>query len=321
MLLVADEATGLPDPVFTPLEGTLTGKLNILLLIYNPTKTRGFAIASQDDPRFIALRWNSEESEIVTKSQVETYAKRYGRDSNTYRIRVLGLPPLATDDVLIPPDWITSAAERILDSMDDDPIIKGIDVGGGGDPSIICTRVGGDVTKISRNHSSDTMEVTAWACNEMDRDESTVNNIDMIGIGRGVFDRARQLGYQIFPVDSRNSAIRDDRYYNRRSEMYWNLRTAFEEGTISLYNVTDCRELFDELYAIKKKEDGKNRVQIFRKEEIKKELGHSPNCSDALAMTYARPEGMFRHQRRTAIDAYREALAKQERKKGGWMGA
>jgi hypothetical protein len=42
---------------------------------------------------FVCPHWNSEESELVPKQNLERDLKRHGRDSNFYRIRRLGLPP------------------------------------------------------------------------------------------------------------------------------------------------------------------------------------------------------------------------------------
>ena len=48
-------------------------------------------------------------------------------------------------------------------------------------------------------------------------------------------------------------------------------------------------ELFDELIGIEKKFDGRGRLQLQDKEEVKKVLGRSPDKADALALTLAEP--------------------------------
>ena len=294
MLFVVDEASGIPDPVFRPLEGTLTGKVNIVLLIYNPTRSRGFAIDSQRDPRFLAIRWNSEESEMVSKAHVEGMLAKYGKDSNTYRIRVLGLPPLADSDTLIPWDWIDDARDRVIEPDDGDPLIQGIDVGGGGDKSVSCRRWGGKVLPLERYNSKNTMEVAAWAARIYDVNDVTAAFVDLIGIGRGVFDRLRELRLRVYGADSRGRSREPERFANARAEMYWRLREAFETGTIS---IPDDQELIDQLGCLKYENEGK--IQIWKKSKLRKELeGDSPDEADALAMTYFLPENIFRKARK-----------------------
>ena len=46
---------------------------------------------------------------------------------------------------------------------------------------------------------------------------------------------------------------------------------------------------FDELTAVNKKFDGRGRLQLEDKEDIKKRLGRSPDKADALALTFAEP--------------------------------
>lgn len=293
MLFVIDEASGLPDPVFKPLEGTMSGIINIALIIFNPTRPRGFAIDSQGpDSRFIKRRWNAEESEMVTKEHVEGMAETYGRDSNTFRIRVLGLPPRTESDTLIPWEWIEDAKARTIEPDEYDPVIQGLDVGGGGDKSVSIIRHGGRVVSIERNSSKDTMVVAVWGKMRHMASEAVASIVDMVGLGRGVYDRMRELGVRAFAGDSRGRSTDADRFKNARAEMYWRLREAFEKGTIDIPNDDD---LINQLGCLKYDDEGK--IQIWKKSKLRKELeGGSPDEADALALTYYFPEASFRKQ-------------------------
>jgi len=320
MLLIADEATGIPDAVFRPLEGTLTGPLNLLILIFNPTRTHGFAIDSQRDPRFVHLRWNAEESENVSREHIETYREKYGVESNPYRIRVLGLPPLAGADCLISPNWIADAIERMqyMAVEEDAPTLCGLDVGGGGDKSVLITRDGGKVRpEILRNWTKDTMEVVGWAVTHADKVRASGLMIDLVGLGCGVYDRVRQLRRgRTFGVDSRRTARKEEQFHNSRAENFWNMREAFEQGTIA---IPDDKDLVDQLYVLKYKADERGRTQIYKKEDLRKELeGDSPDEADALANTYAYPESMFRGTKQKDRDKYGD---KPDEGEAGWMGA
>lgn len=292
-LFVLDEASSIPEAVWKPVEGTLTGRLNLVLIIFNPTRTTGFALRSQyeDKDKWVAVRWNSAESEIVSKEHIANLAK-YGTDSNTYRIRVLGLPPLTDENTLIPSDWIEDAVEREFEDDANDPIIAGIDVGGGGDKSVICVRKGGRILELLYNNCKDTMQVADWVGENLDRFDCAVGFVDIIGIGRGVFDRLRRMGYNVRPADSRGKAKDPDRFFNTRAEMYWKLREQFENRTIS---IPDNNELKNQLNSIGY--DAENKIKINKKSELKKVIGHSPDEADAIAISFLANDSLFRKQK------------------------
>lgn len=292
-LFVLDEASSIPEAVWKPVEGTLTGRLNIVLIIFNPTRSTGFAVRSQyeEKDKWVSLRWNSEESELVTPEHIENLAK-YGKDSNTYRIRVLGLPPLTDSSTLIPSDWIEDAINREFDIDNSEPVIAGIDVGGGGDKSVICIRQGGTIHDILYNNCKDTMAVADWVGDVMDKYDCAVGYVDIIGIGRGVFDRLRRMSYPVRSADSRAKPKDPERFYNTRAEMYWKLREQFELRTIS---IPDNAELRNQLNCITYDPESKNK--IVKKSEIKREIGHSPDEADAIAISFLANDSVYRKQK------------------------
>lgn len=306
-LFVLDEASGIPDAVFKPVEGTLTGLLNVVFMIFNPTRTKGFAVRShyEDKDKFVCLRWNSEESEIVSRSHIANLA-RHGTDSPTYRARVLGLPPFADKNTLIPMDWIIGAVERWrageIVPAEDDPVIMGCDVGGGGDKSVSRCRKAGLVYKASYNNDKDSTKVEDWLVGEVVRHDVDGMAVDVVGIGHGVFYSLKRRGFNVRPGDARRKPSDEERFYNARSEAAWNLRKAFQDGTIA---IPDEADLIDELGSIKYFPEQKNKVQL--KSEIIKEIGHSPDDFDSLLLTYYHPDHAFRGM--SAVDRRAKELA------------
>jgi phage terminase large subunit len=304
MLVIFDEADAIPEPVYTALDSTLTKIVNIALLIFNPTRNRGFAIETQKSNRWIAIRWNAEESENVSRESIEYKREHYGEDSNYYRVFVLGLPPVAENGVLIPWDWILDAKGRELETTKDDPLILGVDVGGGGDLSVVCPRHGGVVGRLLTNNSPDTMTVTGWIARTMDLEAERLNMnhpsatpVDIIGLGKGVYDRLREMGKRnIYAVDVRRTARNPERFHRVRDENWWRVRRAFEEGTISIPNDP---ELVAGLSVIKYEEDSSGKIRIREKKSTKKELdssgagGEMDKC-DALMHTYFMEDKTFK---------------------------
>lgn len=307
MLFVVDEAAGVPEPVFGNLEGTLTGKLNIILMIFNPIKATGYALRSHgaEKSKWVALRWNAEESERVSKEHIENFA-RYGKDSNTYRVKVLGLPPKAESDALIPWEWIQDAVNRDIGVIDD-PVIKGVDVGAGGDRSVILTRQGSKVLKITSFTEADTMAFTGRVAQELLRDVPEAAFIDVIGIGKGVYDRLKEQGYQVHAADVRRSSI-SDRFRAKRDELWWRVREQFESSLIS---IPEDQELMDELGNIKiKAPDSSGKTIIESKQEMKRRIGHSPDKADALCLSYYHSDAIFRKGKGNKKTAFKDRYQK-----------
>lgn len=304
-LIVMDEAASIPEPVFSPLEGTLTGMCCIGLMIFNPTRNKGYAYDSHygnvHSGKWIKLRWNAEESELVTPEHLSKMA-RYGKDSNTYRVKVLGLPPVLSSGGMFPYDLVREAIDREFDISPFDPVMCGVDAGGGGDRSVVCVRTGPVVSPFESKLTSDPDVLADWAAGILMRVEATVAFVDNIGLGwylpKALFNR----GIDARPADSRNATDLDEpeRFLNKRAEMYWNLKLAFENRAISIPN---DEELIDELGAIMQDNAGQ-KVKIGDKKEIRKKIGFSPDKADALAMTYYENDSLFRKVKRQPAKEY-----------------
>lgn len=299
VMVAVDEASGLTDAEFQPFESTLTGICNFFVMIFNPTRATGYAIRTheEDASYWITQRWNAEDSEIGNTAVQERLLEKYGRDSNPYRIRVLGLPPLTDSQTLIPWDWIQEAKERELEGYEGELLIKGIDCGAGGDKSIIATRRGYQVYPFQRLVSPDSQVLVNWIGNDMDADKPDQAYVDTIGIGWAVEGQLRELkGATVQAADARRTADRDDKYVNKRAEIYARLREAFEKGLIS---IPDDPDLIDQLSVIKAEYVG-SKMKILDKKKLKRlsKDGHSPDEADALALTFYRDP---RYQTRAVV--------------------
>ena len=298
LIFIVDEASHIEDSVFKDFEDTMTGAVNFMIIIFNPKRNTGYAKRTQyeDKDKWIALRWNAEESEIVVNKQLHKDIENDygGKNSNPYRISVLGLPPLTNTNTLFPSDWIEDAKNRELSYSEDDPLIKAFDVGGGGDPSVIGSRRGGNVKDFgfAINKEADSNKVVQWARTNFLKDEAEGMIGDVGGLGWHVIgDLQEDLGWRMRSYDSRNTAIRDDLYMNKRAEDIYGLRDRFQNKTIS---IPDDEDLTNELLAIKADNEKPKRA-IIGKKELRKTLGgESTNKADVLAMMFSVDDDDFR---------------------------
>lgn len=316
VMIVADEASGIADGVFSTIEGTITRPCNFVFMIFNPTRSSGYAADThgKDADYWVPLRWNAEESEIADKEFIAKIADKYGVDSNPYRIRVLGLPPLVDENTLFPASWIMDAVNRDIVPTEDSPLVKGLDCGAGGDKSVIVTRKGGKVYGIKRMTSPDSQVLINWALADFCAEDTDIMRVDNIGIGWAVcgalFDK---LGGRIEAADSRRTATNPEQFTNKRSEMLWTLREQFEKGAIS---IPDDQDLIDQLMVANVRyENGKRRA--VEKTALKKLLGHSPDELDALCLTYYYEDILLTKARKGVYCHQREGSGQRD----GWLRA
>jgi hypothetical protein len=313
MLMILDEAAGLPEPVFKNIEGTLTGRVNLAVMIYNPIRSRGYVAEARNSNRWLTIRWNTEETvfgdksrDIPLQDRNADLLERYGRESNVYRIRVLGLPPEAGTDVFIPWEWVQDAVDRDLEPAANDPVIMGLDPGAGGDNSAIVIRKGPKVLAIERMNTADPKVLMSWVMRIWRKYEPTIINVDAIGIGWKLPSDLRDLGYRVEAVDVRRTARNKDRYKLVRDELWGTLQEKFEKGEISIPN---DQELIDQLSSIKIKDYDRKAAQMMpSKKELKKadSIGHSPDEADALVLTYAIDDYLLKRIGQTDEDDERD---------------
>ena len=303
VLIVGDEATGVPDPVFRPLEATLTRKCNLCLLTFNPTRGKGFAYDTQFKERdqWVTFRWNSEESELVTKESITRLERKYGRESNSFRIRVLGLPPLSGDNEVIPWDWIEDAVDRDLEPLAEDKLVYSLDVGAGGDDSVLLKKFGPKVIGIEAKGYNESTKVVDWGVRECLDGEPAILFGDPIGWGWGVIGeierKVKHLGIEVVQVNVSEHSYEPERFYRMRDELWWKMREEFEKGHIS---IPDDPILKGDLNA-PRYDDSTGIIKIESKKDLKARGLESPNRADALMMTmrYASSDIRRRYTRST----------------------
>ena len=288
MLVCVDESSGVPDAVFKPLEGGLTGPLNLVIQIGNPTQSNGFFHDSFTKNRqdWLVCHWNAEDSELVARAHIDRMARKYGRDSNAYRIRVLGLPPMSTPDTLIPWDWVMHATTRELLIEAETPRVLGIDVARyGDDKSIILRRKGPIVEAIAEYAKLDSRELANWALSEIQDYDAAAAAIDVIGWGAGTYDLLNELApCPILPVNVAEAAGNAEQFSRLRDELWWHIRERFQSGTIS---IPPDDELIGELTSIKYNfsKTSKEKIKIESKQELRDRGLASPNKADALCLS------------------------------------
>ena len=108
--------------------------------------------------------------------------------------------------------------------------------------------------------------------------------VDGVGVGGGVVDRLRQLGYPVIEVNNGEVATRKDRYSNKAAETWSLMKEWLRTGSIP-----NDEELKAQLTGREYTHDGKMRIVLEKKDDMRERGLESPDRADALAMTFAQP--------------------------------
>ena len=217
--------------------------------------------------------------------------------NDIFRPRVLGLFPRQAANSVISDAWVLIAREGAASDPKTDPAI-GVDV----------ARFGMDLTTIfgrtahklrfRRGFAKQDTMVTVGRVVEAAKDLSRMCgvdptlipiNVDDTGVGGGVTDRLRELGYKAIGVDFGGSAIESDDYYNRGSEMWFHLANLMKgrQLDLSCLDGQTFRKLQAELVGRKYKIQSDSRLRVESKEDVRKRLQRSPDDADGLILCTA----------------------------------
>ena len=320
MLIIADEASGIPDPVFHPLEETMTEYNNFALITFNPNKNSGYAHDTHFGKlkkRWHQLHWSAEDSTLVPNDLIERAREDYGIDSDRYRVSILGLPPQGGDEVLIPYSWVSEAAYRERNIDTTAGIVLGIDPARhGADQTVFVLRQGSKILDIVKFNKLDTYEVASIAQGYILDNNVAACFIDTVGVGGGVFDQlVRTNVCRFISVEVTRKALEEHKFNRLRDELWWKCREWFEKSAPDIPNDTD---LINQLTDIKYSDEG-GKIRIEQKSQMKKRTGGSPDIADALNLTFMYNDRMFARENIEQEERYSKKTTRFEQ--SSWMGA
>ena len=280
----------MPDEIFEVAEGALTKANVISVMTGNPTRLSGEFYRSHHQDRHLwkTFHFSSEHSSLVSSHYVERIIRKYGKDSDVYRVRVLGDFPLAESDTFIPLYLVEEAKMR--EHPVGDKVVWGLDPARfGDDESALVKRAGMKVIEVSGIRKQDTMQVAGWVASQAKVEKPQRICVDVIGIGAGVHDRLKELGLPVTAVNVAERAQDNEFYAKIRDELWGKVKDAIKEGL----DLPADEELCGQLSAPKYKFDSAGRIVIERKEDMKSRGIDSPDRADALCLTFYVPSLMF----------------------------
>ena len=195
------------------------------------------------------------------------------------------------EDSFITPEVVMPCRKSICQPYGQ--LIVGVDPARFGDDRTSIIRRKGRLSYNLQSYAKkDTMEVAGLVHRIIQEEHPFKVCIDIGGLGAGVYDRLLELGHKeiIIGVNSGSSPLNAERYTNKRGEM-WGL---MKEWLLDLpCQIPDNDSLHADLCGTRYKFDSKTRLILERKEDMKKRGIRSPDCADALALTFACPNPLL----------------------------
>lgn len=174
----------------------------------------------------------------------------------------------------------------------------GVDVARyGNDHSAIAIRQGGQLLEIDQYYGLSVVELSNLVMKQVDEIASKVNmfpeyipiKIDANGIGAGVVDIIDNLGYNAIEVQVSSRAYESEKYVDKRSELWFQLRDKALNNEISFYGINDTilNKLRVELLSPIYMHNSKGLIVVEPKTATKKRTKvTSPNLADAINLAY-----------------------------------
>jgi len=304
VLVIIDEACGVPEQLWTAAEAITTNDDCRILAIGNPDDPNTefgavckpgsgwhvIGISAFETPNFTDEPVPKHVRPLLLSPEwVEDKRKRWGETSPRYVAKVLGEFPELGDDTLISPRWIEAAQQRQLEAGGR-PVL-GVDVARFGSDRTIIYLGRGPVGRVIGDHAyTRTTETTGRVINAIRDHHAAETRVDGVGVGGGVVDELLEQGYDVVDMQSGAAAADNQHYANARAEWWWGLRERFEQGDIDLD--ADDDQLAAQLGAMKYKFTARGQVLIESKDDMRKRGLPSPDRADAMMLTYAHvPEG------------------------------
>lgn len=227
-------------------------------------------------------------------------AKQWGSDSALYRRRVLGEFAADDEDSVIPLAWVERANERWYDLHDDAGAWKpdalpyltnvGVDVARSGtDLTVVAPRHRNVIDRLILYRKASTMKTAGAVAGYLKA--GVYATVDVIGIGAGVVDRLREQDLAVIPFHASERSDRRDsarllEFINRRSAAWWHLRELLDPDSGEDIALPPDDELLGELVAPKWFESSNGRIQVEKKDDVRKRLGRSTDKADAVVMAF-----------------------------------
>ncbi len=292
MMVIFDEASGVPQPIWTVTEGFFTemSPYRFWFVFSNPRSNTGpfFDCFNVHQRYWCTRKIDARTVEGMDRKVHDEIVEKYGEDSREARVEVRGEFPIHGDKQFISRGSVADASFRELERYDDHAALcMGVDPARFGDDStVIRFRRGRDARSIPPvvMKGADNMAVANMCAELIAKFNPDAVFIDS-GAGAGIIDRLKEMGYQVFEVQFGSSSEADE-YADHRTELWARMRDWLGGAMIGRESDED-KKLMEDLVGPEYEFMGREeKIKLEAKEKMKRRGLASPDNADALAVTF-----------------------------------
>jgi hypothetical protein len=315
LTVLLDEASGIGRPIWETVKGTTTGADNLILAIGNPNDrdTEFFDMFNKDIDLYDTMTWSAEDSPNVSKRHIADMEEEYGRESDIFRVRVLGEFPRQNPNAVIRYEDLMhcctktqfATAMRAMTPLEGRDVRQiGIDFARyGSDESVVIARynsavVGRPLIYVKREPADVLREAMSLQHQLGWTNDQVVYCCDANGMGQGAMHVLYEAGRQVYEFHSQAAPVDNTRFNDAITEGYFNLRRLTSSRTMSLKH--DSRlfgQLTQRVYRYKQDLFWLEDKDAFMARAGSQEFS-SPDRADALVLAfYPYASGTFQYFR------------------------
>jgi hypothetical protein len=314
LLVILDEAYGIPKSIWDAASTLAANEHSRILVIGNPDGPGEFQEVCRPDSGWNVIHVGAKDTPNFTGESVsqslkdmlihpwwyEERKKKWGKDSALFQSKCDGMFPTGGDPfAVIRYDWAKGC--QTLEWQPGLPAEGGIDVGAGGDRTVIRERRGDVAGREHEFIDADPMRtvgelveaIRAWGLSKV--------KIDSTGIGWAIAGRLQELSSkhnrlgerahdaEVVPVNFGAGPTDglEKKFLNKRAELWWNARELSRPDVRGWDLTTVDDDVIAELTAPKYEVlDSYGKIKIEPKKEVIKRLGFSPDRAEALLLAF-----------------------------------
>lgn len=311
-----EEAGGVTQNLFVAAEAVLTGEESRGFFIGNPDHVGGPWQKLFTDPKneqdwnrftlnYMDLPWYTGEvvypddpemeaalqKNLTTESWVEQKKRMWGEKSPWFLSKALGQFPEDGGTGFFTPGDVSKGRDADIEEDMSQPCVFGVDIARMGlDESVLYINRGGRVRLLEAWAKTDTYTSSQKIYEYAKIHQPTEIRVDGTGVGAGVWDNLDhnpefEGPWDVIGVEGAGKSPDLTKYANLRAYIYSSTKEQLADNKLDLD--PDDKSLLDELALIKYTFATRGGVQIAKKEDMKTEIGGSPDRADALVYATA----------------------------------
>ncbi len=258
---------------------------------------QGFIIANTNGHNWIWRKWKQnpeidfklfeaktfDNAENLPEGFIEDLKKMEERSPGHYRRWVLNSwEDVDTDDRCLPYEHLRRAIGHEIFTMVDIRRIVSCDPAElGDDKTVIMSFEDGKLTDLEVSLKQEPMVTAGKIQIMMKKHGAELVVLDEIGIGSGIRSRLSELEVNVMGVNVGCKSDNVESFKNLKAEIWMNAQEMFREHKVC---IPDNDVLIEELASVRYQPNSRGQIQIEKKSETKKRLGHSPDLADAFVL-------------------------------------